>query len=236
MEIPAAAAAVHGITDEQVWDQPTFGEVVPQFINWATDREGYGINEETVLLAHNAPFDIAFLEIALSKLNMDMPRNLVLDTLPLARATIADSANYKLRTLIEHLGLDAETYHRALADSYHVQNLFLKILDCFAEDATIADIIDVGGILHFIDRSSPDAESEWTQSPEIIRIREAIEGGWDLKIRYSGMKKSNRVVTPRSVLFTQGKPYLTAFCHDAAAERTFRVDKIVSVEALVGRP
>lgn len=233
--IPETASAVHGITDDQVWDQPTFGEVVPAFLEWASDPEIEGMSEQTVFLAHNAPFDISFLEIALCKLRLPMPKNVVLDTLTLARATIDDSANYQLRTLVEHLGLGAETYHRALADSYHVQNLFLHILDCFADDATIADIAEVGGILHFIDRSTPEAESEWLVRPEFVSIKEAIESGWDLRIRYSGVRKTERVVTPRSVLFTRGKPYLSAFCHMAAAERTFRVDKIVRVEALVAQ-
>jgi len=231
MPIPEAAAAVHGITDDQVWDQPTFSEVVPAFVDWATCADVDGKRAETVLLAHNASFDIGFLEVALGKLHLPMPRNIVLDTLSLARATIDDSANYQLKTLVEHLGLESETYHRALADSYCVQGLFLKILDCFADDATIGDIAEVGGILRFVDRSQP--EDDWHERPEFISIKEAIEGGWDLRIRYSGMRKSERIVTPRSVLFTRGKPYLSAFCHMAAAERTFRVDKIVRVEPMV---
>jgi DNA polymerase III epsilon subunit family exonuclease len=233
MHIPEGASAVHGITDDQVWDQPTFQDVVPAFIEWATDPEEEGRRGDTVLLAHNASFDIGFLEVAMCKMGMHMPRNLVLDTLSLARATIDEAANYRLQTLVEHLGLESEGYHRALADSYHVQHLFLKILDCFADDVTIADIAEVAGVMRFIDRSSPDAESEWNDRPEIASIKEAIAEGWDLRIRYSGMRKSERIVTPRSVLFTRGKPYLSAFCHLAAAERTFRVDKIVRVEPLV---
>jgi DNA polymerase III epsilon subunit family exonuclease len=234
MHIPEGASAVHGITDDMVWDQPLFHEVIPAFIEWATDPEMDGRRGDTVLLAHNASFDLGFLEVAMCKMHMEMPRNLVLDTLSLARATIDEAANYKLQTLVEHLGLESdEGYHRALADSYHVQNLFLKILDCFADDVTISDIAEVAGIMRFIDRSSPDAESEWAGRPEIVAIKQAIESGGDLRIRYSGMRKSDRIVTPRSVLFTAGKPYLSAFCHLAAAERTFRVDKIVQVESLV---
>jgi DNA polymerase III epsilon subunit family exonuclease len=232
MRIPEAAAAVHGITDDQVWDQPTFHEVVPAFFEWACDPQADDKHPETVLLAHNASFDISFLEIALCKLRMPMPPNIVLDTLSLARATIDDCPSYSLKSLVEHLGLEAETYHRALADSYSVQGLFLNILDCFADDATIADIAEVGGLMRFIDRSSPDSESEWNDRPEFVSIREAIESGSDLRIRYSGIRKTERIVTPRSVLFARGKPYLSAFCHTAAAERTFRVDKIVRVEPL----
>lgn len=233
--IPEAASAVHGITDGDVWDQPTFHEVVPAFLEWAAEPEVDEKQPQTVLLAHNAPFDISFLEIALGKLRMQMPPNIVLDTLPLARATISDSPNYQLRTLIEHLGIEGGDYHRALADSYHVQHLFLNVLDCFGDDATIGDIAEVGGILYFIDRSSPEAESEWHDRPELVSIREAIDAGLDLRIRYSGVRKTERIVTPRSVLFTRGKPYLSAFCHMASAERTFRVDKIIGVETLVAQ-
>lgn len=235
MHIPEAASAVHGITDDMVWDQPLLQEVVPAFIEWATDPELEGRRGDTVLLAHNASFDLGFLEVALCKLLMPMPRNIVLDTLSLARATIDEAANYRLQTLVEHLGLEAEGYHRALADSYHVQHLFLKILDCFADDVTIGDIAEVAGIMRFEDLSNPDAESEWADRPEIISIKQAIASGTDLRIRYSGMRKTERIVTPRSVLFTRGKPYLSAFCHMASAERTFRVDKIVRVEPMVSQ-
>lgn len=236
MHIPEGASSVHGITDGDVWDQPTFQDVVPAFVEWATDPEVDGMRGKPVLLAHNASFDIGFLEVALAKLGMPMPENLVLDTLSLARATIDDCTSYRLQSLVEHLQLEQDGgYHRALADSYHVRNLFLRILDCFAEDVTVADIADAAGVLHFIDRSTPEEESQWVDSPAILSIKEAIAGGHDLRIRYSGMRKSERIVTPRSVLFTRGKPYLSAFCHLAAAERTFRVDKIIRVETMVSQ-
>jgi DNA polymerase III epsilon subunit family exonuclease len=236
MHIPEGASAVHGITDGDVWDQPSFQEVVPAFVEWATDPEVDGMRGNTVLLAHNASFDIGFLEVALAKIGAPMPQNLVLDTLSLARATIDDCTSYRLQSLVEHLDLEQDGgYHRALADSYHVRNLFLRILDCFAEDVSIGDIAEAAGVMHFIDRSTPEEESEWANSPEISSIKEAIAGGYDLRIRYSGMRKSERIVTPRSVLFTRGKPYLSAFCHQASAERTFRVDKIIRVEAMVSQ-
>lgn len=233
--IPEAAAAVHGITDDQVWDQPTIDYVLPKFIDWALDPEISFAPSDTIMIAHNAPFDLSFLEIALCKLRMPMPPNVVLDTLSLSRYMIPDCPNYQLRTLVEHLGFGNGSYHRALADSYHVKSLFGHILDCFADDATIADIAEVAGILRFIDRSNPEAESEWLTSPEYLSIKEAIDSGADLRISYSGIRKSERIVTPRSVVFTRGKPYLSAFCHTASSERTFRVDKIIRVEPLVSR-
>ena len=126
--IPEAATNVHGITDDMVKGQPGFEDVVPDFMRWATAIEdkqpAVGMNQ-TVLLAHNAPFDIGFLEVALGKLNLPTPDNLVVDTLPLSRQLVTGSFNHQLKTLVEHLRIAASTYHRALADSQHVrQSLF----------------------------------------------------------------------------------------------------------------
>jgi DNA polymerase III subunit epsilon len=233
--IPAEATAVHGITNDMVDGQPGYETVVPDFMRWATAADEQqpptGTNQ-SVLLAHNAPFDIGFLEVALGKLNLPMPENLVVDTLPLSRRLVSDSYNHKLRTLVEHLNIAASTYHRALADSYHVRNLFAHLVDQLPPDATVETLIELSGKLQFMDRTSAGGEGRWGNNQEFQAIKRAIANGNDLKIFYSGVRKSERRVTPLSVLFTGGNPYLSAFCHMASAERTFRIDRIVRMETL----
>lgn len=90
---------------------------------------GYnGSNRPAVLVAHNAPFDCGFLKAAITRLQLAMPDNFVLDTLPLARKLLPGSDNHKLQTLVEYLRLDAGDFHRALADSHHVRNILRHLI------------------------------------------------------------------------------------------------------------
>jgi len=74
--IPDDATRIHGITDAMVRGMPTVAETLPIFL-------GFLGGPETVLLAHNASFDLGFLSFALAKLGMPFPPNPVVDTLDL---------------------------------------------------------------------------------------------------------------------------------------------------------
>ncbi|MBY0359221.1 MAG: WYL domain-containing protein [Candidatus Obscuribacterales bacterium] len=224
--IPAEVTAIHGITDQMVETMPNFKSVVPGFVDWITA----GNENPTVLVAHNASFDIAFLQMALSRLGLPMPNNPVLDTLSLSRKLIKDSPNHKLRTLMEHLGIDSSTYHRAEADSFHVQSLLLNILSRMPADIKLKDLIAKGGVLYFSDPLTSPDDRAFQYHPLIKCVGEAIRGGQDLQISYNGKGIRSRQITPLSVLHTSGLYYISAFCHAACDERTFRVDRIGTIE------
>lgn len=105
--IPADMSAIHGITDKHVDSAPTIDEFMDGFM--FVNAEG-----ESVLVAHNAPFDIQFFQPY-------MP-NLIgtVCTLKMARAFLKDAPNNKLQTLKFHLDLEADVAHHeahtALAD------------------------------------------------------------------------------------------------------------------------
>lgn len=223
IDIPAETTAVHGITNAMVAGAPDCASVISDFFNWAAP-------ESTILLAHNASFDVGFLEVALCRHSGRIPRHTVVDTLSLSRRLIADSPNHQLKTLVEHLGIPADTYHRALADSFHVRALFLKFLELMPEEANVADLLEIGGMLKFRDPAAEDCQGEEQQQPQFRSIRQAIATGRDLRLNYSGARKSVRTVTPKTMLYTRGNYYLSAYCHFAQAERTFRVDKIIRME------
>jgi len=109
--IPFYATEVHGITTEMVTNAPPFSEVWKAFVAFCGD---------SVLLAHNAPFDVGFLKAELKRANIDAPALPVLDTLPLFRAWFPHALSHALEPLATYLGVDKGTYHRAEADSYHI--------------------------------------------------------------------------------------------------------------------
>lgn len=109
--IPSHATQVHGIRDEDVQNAPLFKDVFPEFAAFCGD---------SVLLAHNAPFDVNFLRAELKRAGMEAPAFPVLDTLPLFRAWFPHSLSHALGPLTVYLGVDKDTYHRAEADSYHI--------------------------------------------------------------------------------------------------------------------
>lgn len=133
-EVPYYATKVHGITTEMAAAAPLFVEIWPEFEAFCDD---------TVLLAHNAPFDVGFLRAELERVELDGPALPVLDTLPVFRKWFPHALSHSLGKLSIYLGVDGDVYHRAEADSFHVINIFnvgmkrrktltLKRLECDA--------------------------------------------------------------------------------------------------------
>jgi DNA polymerase III epsilon subunit family exonuclease len=110
MPIPASITELTGITDAMVACARPIGEVLPEFLEFA----GGG-----VIVAHNAPFDIAFLEAACDHCGIVWPPRAVIDTAVLSRLLLgpADVADHRLATLSCHFDAAAAPCHRALADA-----------------------------------------------------------------------------------------------------------------------
>jgi len=222
--IPADTTAIHGITDEMVRGQPAVREVIPQFLDW--------IGSDAVLLAHNAPFDLGFLEIALARLKLGVPENPILDTLVLARALLPDAPNYQLRTLVEYLELETGGYHRALADSNHARHLLVKLMSMHPQIDTWGHLQEVAAMLSFTDVTEEGFEQLRSMPIGFEWIRDAIDGQTPIRFLYRNERISARTVTPQSVHAWRGNVYLNAFCHMFHAERTFRLDRILEFELL----
>lgn len=124
--IPQSASNVNHIYDNMVKGAPLINEVLPQFMAFIGSD---------VLVAHNASFDIKFIQTELSR-RID---NEVIDTLALSRRCIKALPNYKLETLKAYLHMD-EPSHRAIDDCNVTAKLYLhcKELNPSAEKAPIA--------------------------------------------------------------------------------------------------
>jgi DNA polymerase-3 subunit alpha (Gram-positive type) len=80
------------------------------------------------LMAHNARFDMRFIETEAVRHGFNVPANPVLDTLALARRVYPDAQSYDMEGLTRSLKLPAGEFHRGLTDAEHVMHLFLRIL------------------------------------------------------------------------------------------------------------
>lgn len=112
-----------GITNEMVSDKPKINEVIRNFKEFIGD---------SVLVAHNATFDIGFIRerMRLENLELDNP---VLDTLELARTIFSTLKNHKLDTIAKHLDVSLENHHRALDDATATKDILLKIIAILEE-------------------------------------------------------------------------------------------------------
>ena len=108
--IPALIAVLTGITDQMVADAPRLSAVLPGFLEFARG---------SVLVAHNAGFDVGFLKRACAEHSTPWPGFPVIDTVALARQVLLrdEVPNCKLATLAQHFSATTSPNHRALSDA-----------------------------------------------------------------------------------------------------------------------
>jgi DNA polymerase III epsilon subunit family exonuclease len=111
--IPEYITQMTGITDLMLAKAPVIDEILPAFLEFA------GSEAETIIVAHNAPFDLSFLKSAAKELDLDWPKYKILDTVTIARQVLSkeDVPNCKLSTLAQFFGTQTEPNHRALDDA-----------------------------------------------------------------------------------------------------------------------
>ena len=108
--IPAFISVLTGITDAMVSTAPRLEIALPAFLDFAAD---------TVLVAHNAGFDISFLKAATARTGRTWPGFRVLDTVHLARQLVTrdEAPNHRLSSLARVFHSPTTPDHRALHDA-----------------------------------------------------------------------------------------------------------------------
>ena len=121
--IPAAGIPIHGITPQMVAGQPAIAEVLPAFHAFARD---------TVLVAHNAAFDMRFLQLKerATGLRFEQP---VLDTLLLSAVVHPNQESHRLEAIAERFDISVIGRHTALGDALVTAEVFQKLLPLLAE-------------------------------------------------------------------------------------------------------
>ncbi len=118
---------IHGISPEMLEGQPTIEQVLPVFSKFA---------EGTVLVAHNAAFDMRLLQLKEAKTGIKFT-NPVLDTLLLAAVIYPNRTEHSLETIAEHLGINIIGRHTSLGDAIVTGEIFLKLIPVLAEKGIV---------------------------------------------------------------------------------------------------
>ena len=120
--MPEEAGAVNNITDEMLKGKPLFKDVAIDFLKFI---------ENTVLVAHNATFDIAFINAELKRCQIGRITNKFVDTLIFTREVFPRLESYKLQELAKRFEIVAFSAHRAEDDARVCMEVFHHVADKF---------------------------------------------------------------------------------------------------------
>ena len=151
--IPFEITKLTSITDAMVMDAPAIEKVLPEFMEFVGDAS---------LVAHNAGFDVGFIEANLKRQNME--RKLVsVDTVALARVLLPTLSRYKLNVVAKTLGISLKNHHRAVDDAAATAEIFVKFVEMLKERGitTLKDVNEFGA-------TNPDAVKKMTSYHVII--------------------------------------------------------------------
>ena len=120
--IAALSQTVHGLSNEMLRGQPAIDAVLPQFHEYC---------EDTVLVGHNAAFDMRFLQIKEARTGIRFTQP-VLDTLLLSEVLNPNQESHGLEAIAERLGVLVVARHTALGDALVTGEVFLRMIPLLA--------------------------------------------------------------------------------------------------------
>jgi DNA polymerase III epsilon subunit family exonuclease len=152
--VPAPITELTGIDDQMLTGAPPVAAVLPGLLAFARG---------SVLVAHNAPFDLRFLTAACAGMGLLWPRFEVLDTVRLARhlmATPQEVPDRKLATLAGYFGTPVRPSHRALDDARATAAVLGRLLARLAEREAINTLAELDAWLAARDAEAAAAAAE----------------------------------------------------------------------------
>ena len=135
--LPFQIAALTGIDERELRSAPQVGTATARFLEFAGDA---------VLVAHNARFDMAFLDAAVLRLGGRRLAAPVVDTVWLARRLLAGRASrFGLASLAQFFGTGTRPCHRALPDAEATAEILLRLIGLAQERGarTVADLVEL---------------------------------------------------------------------------------------------
>ncbi|WP_020008645.1 PolC-type DNA polymerase III [Salinicoccus albus] len=110
---------ITGITDDMLADAPDISAVIREFKEWVGDA---------IFVAHNASFDMGFIEAAYQREGIGAYTNGVIDTLELSRTINKDFKKHGLNILAKRYNVELAQHHRAIYDTEATAYIFIKML------------------------------------------------------------------------------------------------------------
>lgn len=213
--ISPGASAVNGLTDFQISGQPLFGQVAEQV---------QGMLACSVLVAHNAPFDLSFLAAEWRRLRWPPRLGFTVDTLLLARRLY----NFRRNNLVEvarSLRVRIDREHRAMGDVWTT----LRVLQVMLADLNRRGAVTLGQLLDAQGGNVLWPEPQSRAVPPALET--ALSEGRRLWLRYRSPQGqvSERWVEPLDVTGDDRATYLAAYCLEIGEQRTFRLDRILEM-------
>lgn len=225
--ISPGAAQVNGLTDAQVSQAPVFAEIAAGLLAYI---------DGAMLVCHNAPFDLSFLDAELSRLGRSRPPGNVIDTLDIARRYYRFRSN-SLSSVAAHLHIQNVQAHRALGDALTTFHVFRAFYNQLMERGVLLEPQSEHQrpIARWNDDWRNTAGSTAPGPGDILlppAIHAAIVENRTIEIIYLDGQgnRTCRRITPRQALANNGGVHILAFCHLRQAERSFRLDRILTVE------
>jgi DNA polymerase III epsilon subunit family exonuclease len=130
--IPRFVASLTGISNDMVKNAPVFAEVAPRWLDFVSD---------SVLVAHNAPFDTSFLNHEISRVYANHRMvNPHLCTVRLSRRAFPEISNHRLETIAQYFSIPIASRHRAGSDALATAEIFIVLLTELEETHGIKDL------------------------------------------------------------------------------------------------
>ena len=121
--IPFRITQLTSITDEMVMESPEIETILPQFLKFVGDA---------VLVAHNASFDVSFIEENCRQQGIE-PDFTSVDTVGLARVLLPTLSKFKLNVVAKALNISQEHHHRAVDDARVTAEIYVKFIQMLEE-------------------------------------------------------------------------------------------------------
>jgi DNA polymerase-3 subunit epsilon len=169
-DVPAEAAAVHGLTFERLEKEPVFAQIVDRFLDFIRDAR---------LVIHNAGFDMGFLNAELSRLGRPLlPMDRAIDTVMMARRQFP-GAPASLDALCRRFGIDNSNrqLHGALLDADLLAKVYLELRggrqpDFIRSEASVSAVVAPGLVKtrpYRAPRAFPPSEEELAAHRTLVK-------------------------------------------------------------------
>lgn len=161
ISVPRRIQRMTGITNEMLTDAPPLEQIAGAVIEFLGDR---------VLVAHNSPFDVNFLNMELNRVLGIELANKALCTVRLTRTLIPGLPSYRLGAVADYFNIEIQQRHRALGDAAATADVFVRLCRMAEERGTgrLSQILKCCG--HRIGKFKKNAKViERSAAPERLR-------------------------------------------------------------------